>query len=247
MSSRRNDARAVLESRRSRELSDGGADQSNRIQATLERMEARFDEAFSELHKARKRDRYEFRFKGNKMQFQFNYDLLETVEDAIDLFRQGSSKRLEKKLKGLRKSLEKRNKLLKMADRSSAGWGTVEEYLTDGLAEDSMDEKKIRAAEERASTKKRKLTHKRPYASHTLTKETAEATPNQPRQMQHTYPASSLPPPPPPQTIVIQQPETTSGRHYSQGAQPSKRRTEAPCFECGRYGHIRANCSRRKR
>ena len=159
MSSRRNDARAVLESRRSREHSDAGDDQSNRIQATLERMEARFDEAFSELNKARKRDRYEFRFKGNKMQFQFNSDLLETVEDAIDLFRQGSSKRLEKKLKGLRKSLEKRNKLLKLADRSSAGWGTVEEYLTDGLAEDSMDEKKMRAAEERALTKKRKLTH----------------------------------------------------------------------------------------
>ena len=49
--------------------------------------------------------------------------------------------------------LKKRNKLLVMADRSENGWDMVQEYLTDDLASDSDDAKKMKDADKRASGK----------------------------------------------------------------------------------------------
>ena len=48
------------------------------------------------------------------------------------------------------KDLTKRNKHIKMADRSVAGWTIVHEYESDDLASDSDAEKRIKAAEARA-------------------------------------------------------------------------------------------------
>ena len=50
-----------------------------------------------------------------------------------------------------------------MADRSEAGWLTVQEYIPDELASDSDDSKRMRQADARA-TKKRKMQNK-PSAS----------------------------------------------------------------------------------
>ncbi|KAK3755480.1 hypothetical protein QZH41_017634, partial [Actinostola sp. cb2023] len=53
------------------------------------------------------------------------------------------------------KLVERRQKLIKLADKSEAGWLAVDEYESDELADDSADEKRIKKAQEKA-TKKRK-------------------------------------------------------------------------------------------
>ena len=52
-------------------------------------------------------------------------------------------------------SIHRRQKLIKIADRSKDGWKVVEEYESDELASNSEDEKRIRKAKEAASRKRR--------------------------------------------------------------------------------------------
>ena len=54
--------------------------------------------------------------------------------------------------------ISKRVKAIKLADKSEFGWATVDEYLSDELASDSDDEKRIYRAERRA---KRKINEER--------------------------------------------------------------------------------------
>ena len=49
--------------------------------------------------------------------------------------------------------IAERQMLLRIADRSEDGWGTVEEYQEDELAENSGDEKRLFRAEQRAGRK----------------------------------------------------------------------------------------------
>jgi len=47
------------------------------------------------------------------------------IDDVIDLVKDGSVSR-SSKLQSMRSEILKRNKLIRMADRSPAGWATVE-------------------------------------------------------------------------------------------------------------------------
>ena len=68
--------------------------------------------------------------------------------------KEGAKGRPVKILRDALEKIRKRNKILRIADRSSGGWDTVKEYLSDDLASDSADEKRIRSAENRATAKK---------------------------------------------------------------------------------------------
>ena len=54
--------------------------------------------------------------------------------------------------------LKRRNKLIKMANRSVLGWDNVAEYEADLITSDSDDGKKIRQAENRVFTKRKTKT-----------------------------------------------------------------------------------------
>ena len=90
--------------------------------------------------------KYKFRYKSNQIQFDFNESICDKVDTIVKLIKNESQKRASKLAKSIKEDIEKRNKLLKIADKSIAGWGTVEEYLSDDLASDSEDDRKIKSS-----------------------------------------------------------------------------------------------------
>ena len=94
-----------------------------------------------------------FQFKGKKLQFEFNSSLLDSINIALDHLHEGDLSGVNKELDNLKVSLNKRNKVLRFADKSPAGCAAVEEYESDELADDSDDKKKLRSAERRALSK----------------------------------------------------------------------------------------------
>ena len=221
---------------------------NSELKRMLERLESRFEDTVKKVQTSTTptSSAFEFKYKGNRMQHTFNSEVMADVEKVIDLLGDDSVGRAVRRLQDLKDKLWKRNKVIKIADRSAAGWSTIDEYLSDDLADDSADERKIRAAEERALTKKRKRGDgKSSKPSVALTRKEEKSS---------VGPACLPVPVPPPQTIYLRtDPVAATGRHYSQGAQentsrsPRGRRSDGPCFGCGRYGHIRPNCPQRKR
>ena len=92
-------------------------------------------------------------FKGNRIQFEFNSQLLDCLDQAISNLSEGNLLAVQEQLQKAKCDLEKRIKLIRFADKSPAGWAAVEEYESDELADNSEDEKKLRAAERRALSK----------------------------------------------------------------------------------------------
>ena len=97
----------------------------------------------------------EFKYKGNKKQYMFSLDVIDKAKVATKHFDRKQDDRDFKTLDKIVNDLNTRNKLIRMADKSVPGWNIADEYLTDELASDSDDEKRMRQAEARALRKKK--------------------------------------------------------------------------------------------
>ena len=112
-----------------------------------------------------------FKFSGNKKQFEVNTETLEHISQSLSFVDSLKSLvdpensenqqvtvlilKLDESLKAASKAIKRRNKLIRIADKSEAGWAAVDWYLSDEVASGSEDEKKILAAEQRALRKKK--------------------------------------------------------------------------------------------
>ena len=96
----------------------------------------------------------QLKFPGNKDQYLFNADLEDALVQSTDLLKNDDVAGALSTLETTQKSLRQRQKKIKLADKSEAGWLAVKEYEADELASDSEDEKCIRKAQATALRKK---------------------------------------------------------------------------------------------
>ena len=106
-------------------------------------------------------DTYVFKKKGNEQQFNFNRKVAKTSGTALKALESGNIPKAKEELNKGISLINSRQKIIKLADKSEFGWATVQEYVSDELADDEADASKIKKAEKRAAVKIKTLQEKK--------------------------------------------------------------------------------------
>lgn len=101
-----------------------------------------------DLEIAPKRQR-KFKFEGNRYNYEFLQAVLATVHKLPPKF-DSDPEAAKRSIQNLEKTLAHRIKMILFADSSSAGWRAVDKYESQGIADDSDDERKMRRSEKAA-------------------------------------------------------------------------------------------------
>ena len=172
----------------------------------------------SKVQLATKKEKKEAPLKkeGNQEQLDHSKKVSSLIQSAIFSLEQVDVDNAKLHLQEALTELTSRQKLIKIADRSPLGWSTIKEYVTDELANDSGDKKRLRKAEKSAAAKKTEAAKKTRAA--------------QQKYRPRPYPSSSRPVP------LMQRPF----RAFSPVS--SYRIDNRICFQCGLRGHVREIC-----
>ena len=95
----------------------------------------------------------ELKYKGNRKQFEFNAELdviITRIYNSAD--EPNKVKELAVEAQAI---IKKRQKLIKIADKSKDGWLVVEEYESDDLASGTDDEKRLKKARSKAEKRRK--------------------------------------------------------------------------------------------
>ena len=110
-----------------------------------ERQEAKFEQVFS--------DGYKFKKRGNEEQHKHNVKVMAKLKEANEELEENRIQGVRQKISEGYELIKQRQKLIKLADSSVAGWRAVDEYVKNPIASDSEDEKRISKAQTRAERK----------------------------------------------------------------------------------------------
>ena len=131
---------------------------------TLEqKMQTENEEIAERLDRRLQRQPYEFKKKSNRVQWEINNEMSNRMSATKSLLlrRPPALSRAVDSLKEGIHDLTERNKMILMADKSEAGWATVNEYVQRDIASDSDDDRRMRKAETSAMRKMEQLRRKK--------------------------------------------------------------------------------------
>ena len=119
-------------------------------------LESKLDEKTKQLESKSKLDKQvtQMKFKGNQKQFELNAQI-DSVFDRIHSVNDSKNKQVDDLVDEGKELIRKRQKLIRIADKSADGWKVVDEYVSDELASGSEDEKRLKKAKVAASRKRR--------------------------------------------------------------------------------------------
>ena len=125
-------------------------------------LESKLDEKTKQLESKSKLDKQvtQMKFKGNQKQFELNAQI-DSVFNRIRSANDSKNNQVDDLVDEGKELIRKRQKLIRIADKSADGWKVVDEYVSDELASGSEDEKRLKKAEEAASRKRRQPTRGR--------------------------------------------------------------------------------------
>eukprot|EP00057_Strongylocentrotus_purpuratus_P012339 XP_011666813.1 PREDICTED: uncharacterized protein LOC105439478 [Strongylocentrotus purpuratus] len=174
-------------------------------------------------------ENFKFQRKGNEEQHKVNVKIHRKLKEAEDCLKEsndtsGAVAGAKGKIVEGIDLVEKRQKLIKMADSSPLGWKLVAEYERNTLADDSEDEKRMLKAETRAERKGKKVKKMAPRRFQPYDGSKASWRSN--AKEQELY---------------------SSIRHGPGGSTMSTDERKKPglCFACGKPGHWRNECQAR--
>ena len=98
---------------------------SGKKRSIEEIVDERLEILSDKIQSKKKRKEGNFKYVSNKDQFEFNEDVLINLREANRSAHSGAKRNIKKAIK----KLKKRNKLIKMADKSKAGWKINQEIF----------------------------------------------------------------------------------------------------------------------
>ncbi|XP_046547624.1 uncharacterized protein LOC124257570 [Haliotis rubra] len=185
----------------------------------IEESEERSFSAFKRAHKDSEIPN--FRFKGNQLQYKFNTGCLDKIDSAFRYIKSSKYSDCVGILQDLSSDISRRNKYIRLADRSPSGWAVVAELEGDDIASGSEEERRFEKAENKALRKRRASSFR---------------SRGKPSYVSPSATVSSA-------SMVDASRDSTAGQN--QPFRPMVKRGPSPnqqCYFCGGFGHWRISC-----